>query len=463
VRLLAVGLRKLGIERGDAVAIIGDNRPRLYCHFAAVQSVGGIAVPIYQDSVAAEMAYVLEHSEVKFAVVQNQEQVDKLISVADKLPKLKQVIYDEPRGPQQLRPGQAAFLRARAGAGREELRRNAGAAGWWMDEIAKGKGEDVSVMLYTSGTTGPAQGRDADAPNIVVSGQNGNLFDHFTTEDILLAYLPMAWVGDHIFSYGQAYAAAMCVCCPESPETVVEDRREIGPTYFFAPPRVFENLLTQVMVRMEDAGWLKSACSSTSSAWPALRRADPRRQAGRRHGSPALSAGRSLVYAPLRNRMGFSRTRVAYTAGEAIGPELFRFYRSLGVNLKQLYGQTEASVYITLQPDARSIPIPWASGPDVDIKGRRQRRGAVQEPRRVPQVLQERRRPTNEPRRRRLGAHGRLPASSTARPPQDHRSRQGRGRLNRRRAIRARSISRNRIKFSPEVRRRSPSARVATT
>ncbi len=369
VRAIAIGLRKLGLERGDAVAIIGDNRPRLYATFAAVQSIGGIAVPIYQDSVADEMAYVLDHAEVKYAVVQNQEQVDKLILIAERVPQLRTAIYEEERGLAGYdRTHLHSFERVQE-LGRREMRDNAGAAGWWLDEIAKGKGSDVSVMLYTSGTTGRPKGVVLTHDNIVVSAQNGNKFDNFTEKDTLLAYLPMAWVGDHLFSYGQAFAAAMCVACPESPETIIEDRREIAPTYFVAPPRVYENLLTQIMVRMEDAGRLKKGMFHYFL------------KVARRSGEKILDGkpvglkdrllywlGNILVYAPLRNRMGFSKIRVAYTAGEAIGPELFRFYRALGMNLKQLYGQTEASVYVTLQPDgevyADTVGKP---GPDVEI------------------------------------------------------------------------------------------------
>ena len=369
VRAFAIGLRKLGLNRGDAVAIIGDNRPRLYATFAAVQSVGGIAVPIYQDSVADEMAYVLDHAEVKFAVVQNQEQVDKVASIADRLPRLRTVIYEEERGLAGYDHTNLYSFRQVQELGRRELAENAGAAGWWLDEIARGQGSDVSVMLYTSGTTGRPKGVVLTHENIVISARNGNAFDNFTPDDTLLAYLPMAWVGDHIFSYGQAFAGAMCVHCPESPETIIEDRREIAPTYFFAPPRVYENLLTQIMVRMEDAGRLKKAMFDYF-----LKVA--RRSGGKiLDGKPAGFKERLLywlgnicVYAPLRNRMGFSKIRVAYTAGEAIGPELFRFYRALGVNLKQLYGQTEASVYITLQPDGEVYPDTVGKpGPDVEI------------------------------------------------------------------------------------------------
>jgi long-chain acyl-CoA synthetase len=357
VRDFAIGLRKLGFERGDAVAIIGDNRPHLYATFAAVQSLGGVPVPVYQDAVAEEMAYVLEHAEARFAVVGDQEQVDKVISIAERLPRLERIVYDEEKGLSVYDQARLHSFKHVQGLGREEMRTNPGAEGWWLEEIAKGRGSDVSVMLYTSGTTGRPKGVMLTHDNIILSAENGNRFDGFGPDDLLLAYLPMAWVGDHIFSYAQSYAAAMCVCCPESPETVVEDRREIGPTYFFAPPRVFENLLTQVMVRMEDAGWLKKRMFHYFLG--VARRCGERMLDGK---PVALGdrlryrLGNLFVYGPLRNRMGFSRTRVAYTAGEAIGPELFSFYRSLGVNLKQLYGQTEASVYITTQPDGEVYP-----------------------------------------------------------------------------------------------------------
>lgn len=370
IRDLALGLRKLGLERGETVAIVGDNRPRLYWTFCAVQSLGGIPVPVYQDSVADEMAYVLEHAEVRMAVVADQEQVDKIISIAERVPSLRRMIYDDPRGLKDYDHGRLHNFSAVQKLGREEQAKNPKAENWWLDEVAKGTGADVSVMLYTSGTTGRPKGVMLTHDNVVLSGRNANLFDKFTPDDTMLAYLPMAWVGDHIFSYGQAYDGALCVACPESPETAIEDRREIGPTYFFAPPRVFETTLTQMTVRMQDAGSFKKAMFDYFMG------------VARRSGANILDGkpvslidrvlyriGDILVYAPLRNRMGFSNLRLAYTAGEAIGPELFRFYRSLGINLKQLYGQTEASVFITLQPDGEVYPETVGKpGPDIDIK-----------------------------------------------------------------------------------------------
>jgi long-chain acyl-CoA synthetase len=370
IRALALGLKMLGLKRGATIAIIGDNRPHLYWAFTAAQSLGAIPVPVYQDSVADEMAFVLAHAEVSFAVVEDQEQVDKLISIRDKVPSLTKIIYDDKHGLQKYDPANLHALDSVQELGRNELKNDPRAADAWLAEIAEGKGSDVSVMLYTSGTTGQPKGVMLTHENVVVSGENANKFDHFTQDDTMIAYLPMAWVGDHIFSYGQAYAGALCIACPESPDTIIEDRREIGPTYFFAPPRVFENLLTQIMVRMEDAGPLMRGMFHYF-----LRVA---RRSGEKilDGKPVgfmdrllYKVGDLLIYAPLRNRMGFSNLRVAYTAGEAIGPELFSFFRSLGINLKQLYGQTEASVFITLQPDGEVYPETVGKpGPGIEIR-----------------------------------------------------------------------------------------------
>ncbi len=370
VQAFALGLKKLGLKRGQKIAIVGDNRPRLYWSMVAAQSLGCIPVPVYQDAVAEEMSYVLDHAEVVAAIVQDQEQVDKLLQIAEQVTRVKHVIFDYERG---LRDYEVKGLYSFVGVqelGREMLSANPSAKDDWLEEIAKCKGSDVSVLLYTSGTTGQPKGVMLSFDNILISARNGNQFDRLDDFEEVLAYLPMAWIGDHIFSYGQSYAAGFCVSCPESPETVLNDRREIGPTYFFAPPRVYENLLTEIMVRMEDAGRIKKRMFDYF-----LKVAN---EYGERilNGEPVgfkgkllYSLGELLVFGPLKNRMGFSRVKVAYTAGEAIGPEIFRFYRALGVNLKQLYGQTEASVYITLQPDgeidAETVGTP---APDVEIK-----------------------------------------------------------------------------------------------
>ena len=254
IRSFSLGLQQLGLKRGDKVAVVGNNRPTLYWSFCAVQALGGVPIPVYADSVAEEMVYVLQHAEVRFAVVQDQEQVDKLLSIEDELPALEYIIYDEPRG---LRDYDEASLHSAIQLQESGKSLGQDAEQGWLESIAQGKGEDLSVMLYTSGTTGKPKGVMLSYDNLVISSKNANKFDNFDEHDEIIAYLPLAWVGDHIFSYGQSLTAGYCVCCPESPETVTDNRREIAPTYFFAPPRVFEGLLTEMMVRMEDAGPLK--------------------------------------------------------------------------------------------------------------------------------------------------------------------------------------------------------------
>jgi long-chain acyl-CoA synthetase len=368
IRAFSLGLREKGLQKGDKVAVVGQNRPRLYWTFCAVQALGGIPVPVYADSVAEEMVYVLEHAEVAFAVCQDQEQIDKVLSIREQLPTLRGLFYDENRGMRDYdEPGLDSIDHVMQ-AGREVFEREGDAK--WLEQIAGNKGEDISVMLYTSGTTGRPKGVMLSHDNLVISSRNGNAFDKLDETEEIIAYLPLAWVGDHVFSYAQAYVSGYCVCCPESPETADEDRREIAPTYFFAPPRVFEILLTAITVRMEDASAAKQKMFRYFM------------DHARRVGEPILNgekvgvwdrlkymAGEFLVYGPLKNRLGMTKMKVGYTAGEAIGPEIFRFYRSLGLNLKQLYGQTEASVYISAQPDgeirADTVGTP---SPGVEIK-----------------------------------------------------------------------------------------------
>lgn len=364
---LALGFLDLGLAVGDHIAIIGRNRPYLYWAMVAAQSVGAIPVPLYQDAVAEEMAYVIDHCSARFIVAQDQEQVDKIIEVQDQLTGVEQIIFLDARGMRKYDRASLTDYKELQSRGRE----NEATLQPVLDaRLASQSGANTCAMLYTSGTTGRPKGVVLSNDNIIMTSKASCEFDGLRADDSVLAYLPMAWVGDFIFSVGQASWCGFCVACPESSDTMQHDLREIGPTYFFAPPRYFEGVLTSVMIRMEDAGNFKRKLFHHFMAFA--------REAGPDilDGKPVslgkklkYALGNLLVYGPLKNTLGLSRVRVGYTAGEAIGPEIFDFYRSLGINLKQLYGQTEASVFITQQPDGevRSDTVGVAS-PGVELK-----------------------------------------------------------------------------------------------
>ncbi len=370
VRAYAVGLSRLGLKRGETIAIIGANRPKLYWSILAAQSLGAIPVPVYADAVAEELAFVLAHAEVRFAAVEDQEQVDKIHSVQERLPRVEWLFYDEPRG---LRDYDHSRLRAMDDViadGRKALATDAKLGDWLDHEIAATKGSDPSIILYTSGTTGQSKGVVLSGERSVAAAADTVKFDRLDENDVALAYLPLAWVGDHYLNFAQGLVAGFCTACPENADTAMADLREIGPSFYFAPPRTLEALLTRVMIRMEDASALKRRMFHYFIGVA--------RQYGERilNGEKVPLAGRILygignllVYGPLKNVLGFSRVRVAYTAGEAIGPDLFAFYRSIGLNLKQLYGQTEAFLYVTCQPDgAIYSDTVGPAAPNVDIK-----------------------------------------------------------------------------------------------
>ncbi|MCO5145467.1 MAG: AMP-binding protein [Aquamicrobium sp.] len=370
IRAFALGLKALGLGHGDRVAIVGANRPRLYWTFAAVQSLGGVPVPVYADAVAEEMAYVLDHAGVRFAVAQDQEQVDKLLTFRETIPALTDVIYDEPRGLRDYpRDGLHDFAEVQA-TGRALLAADPAVGRGWEDGIRQGSGDDVSVMLYTSGTTGRSKGVVLTAAASVKAALDTVTFDRLTEKDSVLAYLPLAWVGDHYLNFAQGYVSGFCMNCPESQQTVPQDLREIAPTFYFAPPRVFESLLTSVTIRMEDAGrfkqWIFRHFTGVARKYgEAILEKRPVPFSGRL----AYALGDFLLYGPLKNVLGMSNIRVAYTAGEAIGADLFSFFRSLGINLKQLYGQTEAFLYVTAQKDGEvRADTVGPAAPNVDIR-----------------------------------------------------------------------------------------------
>jgi long-chain acyl-CoA synthetase len=349
VRELALGLAAAGLRRGEHVVVIGENRPRLYATMLAAQSLGAIPVPLYQDAVAAEFVFPLNNAEVAFAVVEDQEQVDKMLELRGQCPQLGRIWFDDPRGLRNYdEPGLASLdeLILQGRAAHDER------PAWFAAEVEAGHKDDVAALFFTSGTTGHPKGVMHTHATLIDRAEAGMRFDRLTDREEVLAYLPPAWVGQNIFSFAQWLAVGYVVNCPESSSTVGIDLKEIGPTYYFAPPRVFEGLLTTVMIRMEDASalkrWLFDRCMTLA------RRVGTRLMDGQAVGlldRLAYALGNVLIYGPLRNTLGFSRVRVAYTAGEAIGPDLFSFYRAIGINLKQLYGSTETAVFVCLQPD----------------------------------------------------------------------------------------------------------------
>jgi long-chain acyl-CoA synthetase len=350
-RALACALAAEGLRRDGHVALISDNRPRLYAAMCAVQCLGGVPVPLYQDAVAAEMVFPIQNAEITMAFAEDQEQVDKLLEILPQCPTLARIYYDDPRGMRQYAQPQLKSYEELLAAGREAYKRN---PGFLEAEIEKGKGSDIAGMFFTSGTTGVPKGVVHTHGSLLEPARIAAEMEQLDENDVILAYLPPAWIGQNIFSCAQAFVTGYCICCPESPETVMTDMREIGPTYYFAPPRVLEALLTQVSIRMEDASRLKrwlyaKFMGIANRVGGALLDGKPVSAAERL----LYALGDLIVYGPLRNVLGMSRVRVGYTAGEAIGPDLFKFFRSIGINLKQLYGSTETAVFVCIQPNGQ--------------------------------------------------------------------------------------------------------------
>jgi long-chain acyl-CoA synthetase len=349
VEALAGGLAAAGLQRGQHIVVIGDNRPRLYASMLAAQALGAIPVPLYQDAVATEYTFPINNAEVAFAVVENQEQVDKLLELREQCPQLAHIWFDDERGLRKYDEPGLASLNSLIEAGQAF---NATHSGFFEAEVNKVQPQDVAAMFFTSGTTGNPKGVVHTHHTLLDRARAGADFDRLSADEEVLAYLPPAWIGQNIFSYAQWLACGYVVNCPESGATVMIDLKEIGPTYYFAPPRIFEGLLTSVMIRMEDASAIKRRLFHYFM--DVARRVGPQLMDGKSVGvadTLLYKLGDLLVYGPLRNTLGLSRVRVAYTAGEAIGPDLFNFYRAIGVNLKQLYGSTETAVFVCLQPD----------------------------------------------------------------------------------------------------------------
>jgi len=367
VRDFALGLVALGFKKEEKMAIIGDNRPQLYWGMAACQCLGGVPVPLYQDAIHKELQYIVDHSECRFALAEDQEQADKLMHLKEEVPRIEYIIYDDPRGLGNYKHDWLVAYTDVQEMGRKFDQEN---PDYFINVVNEVKPDDMSIIAYTSGTTGNPKGVMITHRMIADCSRGFLEWDNLDETEEVMAYLPMAWIGDHIFSYGQALTSGFTVNCPESTDTTFHDQKEIGPTHVFAPPRIWENILTQIMIKIEDAAWIKQ--KAFHYFMKVANRVEKKRIAN--ESVPPVdqvlyAIGKILIYAPLLDNLGMRKIKVAYTAGEAIGPEIFEFYRSLGINLKQLYGMTESCAYISMQKngdiDSESVGPP---APGVEIK-----------------------------------------------------------------------------------------------
>jgi long-chain acyl-CoA synthetase len=353
-RDFALGLAAAGFGHTDKLSVIGENRPALYFAEMAAQCLRGIAVPVYQDAIATELAYVLDHAEISVVMAEDQEQVDKILSLKDRLPHLKLVVYDDPRGLLNYDdPLLRSFAAVRA-AGRDF---GAAHRGYVEAAIAAGQPDDLTLFSYTSGTTSRPKGVMLSHTNLLSAAKGLGTAENVQLSDEHLAYLPLAWVGNSLVSLALHLSVGFTCSFPEKPETLQRDLRELGPTLALAPPRFWENTLTTIMVRAADAGGLKRHVFAYFRG--VAERAQQYVSEGRRP-PPLLRLARAigevLVYAPLRDQIGLRRARLVYTGGAPLGADIFRFFRGIGVNLKQVYGATELSGLCSVQPDAEVDP-----------------------------------------------------------------------------------------------------------
>ena len=367
VRDFALGLAALGFKRGDRLSVIGDNRPRLYWAQVAAQCLGGVSVPVYQDSIARELAFVWNHADVSVIVAEDQEQVDKVVALRAELPTLRFVIYDDARGMLHYKHEWLKSFADVQALGREFGRTHAGD---FEAAIEQGQGDDLAFVCYTSGTTGSPKGAMITHANALETAKTAMRAEDFRLDDDYLAYLPMAWVGDAFYTLIMSIVVGFAINCPESPETVQRDLRELGPTLVLAPPRIWENMLTAVQVKGADAPPLKRR------VFERFRRAAEQAEILRSEDKPiplglrlTCALGEFFVYGPVRDQLGLRRTRWALTGGAPLGPDTFRFFRSFGVNLKQVYGSTETTGLVSLQPSREANPTTAGRPcPGIDIK-----------------------------------------------------------------------------------------------
>ncbi len=341
VRDFSLGLVCLGMERGDKVAIIGDNRPEWVFAELGAQAAGGASVGIYQDSNLNEVAYVIDQCDASFVVAEDQEQVDKILDMVDRLPKVKAVVYTDPRGMRGYRHRLLLSFEAVEAKGRELA---AARPHLWAENLARGSADDLAIICYTSGTTGLPKGGMLSFRNLLTMALSLHEVDPKRPDDEFVSFLPLAWIGEQMMALSTALAIGFTVNFPEEPETVMENIREIGPNVMFAPPRIWENLTSTVQVKIMDTTPFKRLMYRLCMP-VGYKVADLHFQR-----KPVPLGWRILyrlahwgLFGAIKDRLGFTSLRSGSTGGAALGPDVFRFFHAIGVPLKQIYGQTEIS------------------------------------------------------------------------------------------------------------------------
>lgn len=366
VRDFANGLAALGFQADDKVAILSDNRPQVYWTMVAVQALRGMPVPLYQDSISRQLEYVVGHSDAVMVMAEDQEQVDKLLEIRESLPNLTKIIYDDAKGMREyIDPMLISFVAVQE-MGRTYAQEH---PQFFDDHVAAGTADDVALMGYTSGTTGAPKGAMLSQANLITAVEGMQEVEPYYATDETLAYLPPAWVGDTFWSLAASLMVGFRVNCPERPETVQENIREIAPHFLVAPPRIWENLVSEVQVKMEDASFVKHTLFNmfmpVGYEIARLKMEKKPLTFGQRVKN---ALAEFFVFGSLRDHLGFRRIRSAYTGGAPLGPEVFLFFRALGINLKQVYGQTETGVTCVQRDEEVTLGTVGTPFPNVQMK-----------------------------------------------------------------------------------------------
>jgi long-chain acyl-CoA synthetase len=341
VKYFSLGLVSLGLSPGDKVAIIGDNRPEWVWAEVSAQAAGAVPLGLYQDSTLKEVGYIIDHSDSTFVVAEDQEQVDKILEIKDQLPKIRYIVYTDPRGMRGYKEPFLLDFKEVENCGRELEQRE---PGLYERNVAASKLEDLALICYTSGTTGFPKGAMLSFRNLLTMAANLMEVDSKGERDEFVSFLPLAWIGEQMMCLSSALLTGFAVNFPEKPETVQENIREIGPTIMFSPPRIWENMTSTVQVKVMDASRLKRAMYNWAVpvgyeyADAVFRKRKPSFALLFKHRMAYY-----LVFRALKDRLGLLRIRTASTGGAALGPDVFKFFNAMGVNLKQIYGQTEIS------------------------------------------------------------------------------------------------------------------------